>query len=146
MSKISRRVSIIRALLLLVVLSFFGAWLWSFNVSDSPVGKLEHLSSTHYRALAWGRGGLQVQLARHDPTTELNAWLSSLDVRNRTGDFTVDAVGFRVWNYNTDGLNVSIYHVPTWSILVVILAMPAVSFVDADVFAKIVNGKVSQNQ
>ena len=127
MSKISRWVFTIRTLLLLVALSFFGALLWSFIDSDSPARKLEHLSSTHYRALAWSRGGLQVQLAQHDPTTELNAWLSSLDVRNRTGDFTIDAVGFRVWNYNTDGLNVSIYHVPTWSILVVTLAMLAVS-------------------
>ena len=92
-------------------------------VSDTPARKLEYLSSTHYHALAWSRGALQVQLARHDPTTELNAWLSSLDVRNRTGDFTVDAVGFQVWNYNTNGLDVSIYRVPTWSILVVTLAM-----------------------
>ena len=108
--------------LLIALLVVFGGLLWETFMAGPQMHKLEQFSENHYRAAAWSRDGLQVQLARHDPTNQLNSWLSALDIRNKTGGFVVDVCGLRAWKYETNGLAVSIFQIPLWAILTLAIA------------------------
>ncbi len=103
--------------LLIFLVTAFGWLAWETFLAGPQMHKLEQISGEHYRAIAWSREGLQVQLARHDPTNELNPWFTALDIRNKSSNFVLDFCGLRAWKYETDGLVVSIILIPLWLIL-----------------------------
>ncbi len=122
MSNVREWVHANRRRLAFVMLCVVGVSVLGTVMSGPQMRKVEYSSEERYRALAWTPSGLQVQIARHDPTTELNAWLSSLDVRSKSDGVGVNAAGIRFWNYETNGLSVWILQVPLWCIMLLAIA------------------------
>jgi len=119
----SRKTTVVRLLaravlyslpLVVIVAGYFGGGL---------IRKSDWLSQSSYVAVAWSDAGLQLQYAGHDSPNELGPWLRALDIRNRLGRHG-NVLGFHTYRYVTSGLDVRIWQIPYWMILLISVCYP----------------------